>query len=62
MVAADDRLRTLPVALSDLRLPGNSVKVVTTGDVCAETAGAFLGERGREGDVIVAGVGVDDTD
>ena len=62
MVTADGKLRILPVALSDLTPPGNSVKVANTGDVCAESAGACLGERGREGDTVVAGVGAGETD
>ena len=41
---------------------GDSVKVANTGDVCTESAGACLGERGREGDTVVAGVGAGETD
>ena len=38
-----------------------SVKVANTCEVCSETAGAFLGERGTEGDVVGAGVEAGDT-
>jgi len=62
MVTADGKLRILPVALSDLTPPGDSVKVANTGDVCTGAVGSFLGGRGREGDTVVAGGGAGETD